>query len=140
MPKGTSTSPAFLTAPSSEKIVVPGRALGAHRRHTRPAPRVRIGATLAQVFTLLTTVGLPHRPLVTGYGGRDRGSPECPSSDSIRAVSSPQMIGPGPAADRDAERPAAAQDVFAQKPAFLGLARWRVRGSRWPTGTRCGRK
>ena len=27
------------------------------------APRVRIGATLAQVFTLLTTVGLPHRPL-----------------------------------------------------------------------------
>ena len=30
------------------------------------APRVRMGATLAQVFTLFTTVGFPHSPLVTG--------------------------------------------------------------------------
>ena len=53
------------------------------------APRVRIGATLAQVLTLLTTVGLPCTPAVTGYGGRMRGSPAWPSIDSIRAVSSP---------------------------------------------------
>ena len=65
MPKGTSTSPAFLTAPSSEKIVVPG-VRGVPMLVYHAAPRVTIGATLAQVFTLFTTVGFPHRPLVTG--------------------------------------------------------------------------
>ena len=39
---------------------------------SRTGPRVRIGATLAQVLTLLTTVGWPCTPAVTGYGGADK--------------------------------------------------------------------
>ena len=69
-------------------MVVPGVALLPMAAY-QAGPRVRMGATLAHVLTLLTTVGLPSMPAVTGYGGRSRGSPACPSIDSIRAVSSP---------------------------------------------------
>ena len=47
--------------------------------------------TLAMVPTLLTTVGLAYRPWVAGNGGRSRGWPRKPSSESSSAVSSPQM-------------------------------------------------
>ena len=120
MPKGTSTSPAFLTAPSSEKMVVPGVRLVPMAAY-QSAPRVRIGGTLAQVFTLLTTVGLPHRPLVTGYGGRVRGSPAVAFERFDQGRFFAADVGPGPAAERDAERPAAAEDVLAQQAALLGL-------------------
>jgi hypothetical protein len=47
--------------------------------------------TLAIVPTLLTTVGQAYRPWVAGKGGRSRGWPRKPSSESSSAVSSPQM-------------------------------------------------
>jgi hypothetical protein len=53
-------------------------------------PLAKIAAAHAKVSTLLTMVGLPLKPVSTGNGGRLRGSPRCPSSDSINAVSSPQ--------------------------------------------------
>ena len=34
-----------------------------------------IGAMLAKVSTLLSTLGLPQRPETAGNGGRGRGSP-----------------------------------------------------------------
>ncbi len=54
-------------------------------------PLAKMQAAQASVSTLLTTLGLPRRPLTTGNGGRLRGSPRKPSSDSMSAVSSPQM-------------------------------------------------
>jgi hypothetical protein len=47
--------------------------------------------TFDSVSTLLTTVGLRYRPSMAGKGGRMRGWPSLPSSDSSSAVSSPQM-------------------------------------------------
>jgi hypothetical protein len=55
-----------------------------------------IGATVAIVSTLLTTVGDAYRPEIAGNGGFERGCPRSPSSDSSSAVSSPQMYAPAP--------------------------------------------
>lgn len=60
------------------------------------APPSTIGGTLAMVPTLFTTVGLAYRPWVAGNGGRSRGCPRKPSSESSSAVSSPQMYAPAP--------------------------------------------
>ena len=60
------------------------------------APLTIICATLAKVSTLLMLVGLPHRPLTAGKGGRGRGIPRLPSIEAIRAVSSPQTKAPAP--------------------------------------------
>src|SRR5579872_7387748 len=54
-------------------------------------PLTRICGTFANVSTLLSAVGLFHRPLMTGKGGLLRGSARLPSMASMRAVSSPQM-------------------------------------------------
>ena len=51
---------------------------------------------LARVSTLLSTVGCPNRPFTAGKGGRGRGSPQLPSMEAIRAVSSPQTKAPPP--------------------------------------------
>ncbi len=51
---------------------------------------------LANVSTLLSTLGLSHRPLTAGNGGRGRGSPRLPSMEVMRAVSSPQTKAPEP--------------------------------------------
>jgi hypothetical protein len=51
---------------------------------------------LAYVSTLLSSVGLRHRPSFAGNGGRGRGSPRLPSRDAMRAVSSPQTKAPAP--------------------------------------------
>lgn len=57
----------------------------------QPAPlRTMVGHT-ATVSTLVTVVGQPKRPTLAGNGGLRRGLPWRPSSDSISAVSSPQM-------------------------------------------------
>ena len=45
------------------------------------APRKMIGATLARVSTLLTDVGLPNKPTVTGKGGFCRGQAFFPFDD-----------------------------------------------------------
>src|SRR5216683_3296945 len=55
--------------------------------HSAP-PRIMWG-TLASVSALLITVGPPHSPTTAGKGGRIRGIPRLPSSDSISADSSP---------------------------------------------------
>ncbi len=60
------------------------------------APLRRIVGTLAKVSTLLIRVGHPNRPLTAGYGGRGRGVPRLPSTDWIRAVSSPHTKAPAP--------------------------------------------
>lgn len=49
----------------------------------------------ATVSTLVTVVGQPKRPMLAGKGGLSLGLPWRPSSDSISAVSSPQMYAPG---------------------------------------------
>ena len=54
-------------------------------------PSSMIGGTLAMDSTLLTTVGQAYRPATAGNGGRSRGWPRLPSSESSSAVSSPQM-------------------------------------------------
>src|SRR5437899_11335286 len=52
--------------------------------------------TLAKVSALLITVGPPQRPTTAGNGGRIRGMPRLPSSDSISADSSPTSYAPAP--------------------------------------------
>ena len=47
--------------------------------------------TLQSVSTLLTMVGLPHRPDTCGNGGLARGLARLPSSAFSRPVSSPHM-------------------------------------------------
>ena len=59
-----------------------------------------IGTTAINVSTLFTTVGHPHKPLTAGNGGFILGFPLFPSSDSIKAVSSPQIYAPPPGATR----------------------------------------
>ena len=49
-----------------------------------------------KVSTLLMLVGLPHRPLTAGNGGRVRGMPRLPSMEAMSAVSSPQTKAPAP--------------------------------------------
>ena len=55
-----------------------------------------ITGTVAMVQTLLIWVGAAYRPWIGGNGGRGRGWPRLPSSDSSKAVSSPQMYAPAP--------------------------------------------
>ena len=54
-------------------------------------PLARIAGTDAMDSTLLITVGEAYRPATAGNGGRRRGCPRRPSSESSSAVSSPQM-------------------------------------------------
>lgn len=50
----------------------------------------------ATVSTFETVVGQPNTPTSAGNGGLSLGFPCLPSSDSINAVSSPQMYAPAP--------------------------------------------
>ena len=59
-------------------------------------PSSTITGTVAIVSTLLISVGAAYRPETAGYGGRERGCPRLPSSDSSSADSSPQMYAPAP--------------------------------------------
>src|SRR5580704_8850473 len=58
-------------------------------------PRTKICGTIANVSTLLITVGFCHKPATPGNGGLFRGSARCPSIASSSALSSPQMYPPG---------------------------------------------
>ena len=64
-PIGTSTRPVLLSLPASEKTLVPGLSAVPSERY-QSTPRSTIGATFAQVSTLLMLVGLPHRPDAAG--------------------------------------------------------------------------
>ena len=55
-----------------------------------------IDGTVAIVQTLLICVGALKSPCTGGNGGRGRGWPRRPSSESSSAVSSPQMYAPAP--------------------------------------------
>ena len=55
------------------------------------APLRTMHGTDAIDSTLLITVGAAYRPATAGNGGRRRGWPRRPSSESRSAVSSPQM-------------------------------------------------
>ncbi len=94
---GTSTRPVFLILPTSENILVP-LLPSVPIWEYQPAPFLMIRGTLAQVSTLLMLVGLPHKPLRTGKGGRCLGIPLFPSMEAISAVSSPQTKAPAPVA------------------------------------------
>ena len=75
------------------------------------------------VSTLLMVVGRRHRPETAGNGGRLRGWPFCPPSDSISPVSSPQMYAPAPRMHVDVEVEAGAEDVLAEIAGGVRLAR-----------------
>src|SRR5688500_20205321 len=60
------------------------------------APLTRMCGTAASVSTLLIVVGWPNNPAAAGNGGLMRGLPRRPSSEFIKAVSSPQMYAPAP--------------------------------------------
>src|SRR4051795_2662687 len=60
------------------------------------APLLRMCGTATSVSTLLIVVGCPKTPATAGNGGLIRGLPRRPSSEFMRAVSSPQMYAPAP--------------------------------------------
>ena len=95
MPIGTSTRPVCCTLPPSANTLVP-LLLSVPVLAYHSAPLRMIGAMLAKVSTLLSTLGLPQRPETAGNGGRGRGSPRWPSIEVMSAVSSPQTKAPEP--------------------------------------------
>ena len=94
-PSGTSTRPVLATLPTREKTTVPAL-FSVPMPAYQSAPWLMITGTVASVLTLLMTVGFPHSPLVAGKGGLGRGSPNPPSMEARRAVSSPQTKAPAP--------------------------------------------
>jgi hypothetical protein len=95
VPMGTSTRPVFTMRPASAKTLVPLLRPGPYDEY-HSGPLRRMVGTLANVSTLLMSVGQPKRPSTAGYGGRGRGDPRLPSIEAIRAVSSPQTNAPAP--------------------------------------------
>ena len=85
------------------------------------APRAMIAGMLANVSTLLISVGLPHRPDSGGYGGRGRGCPRLPSIEAISAVSSPHTNAPAPMRRSMRNWNPLLQDAAAQQPLALRL-------------------
>src|SRR5512143_2048834 len=81
-PYGYSYSPGRAQSPDTDRILVPDeRGVPTARYHSPPCTAT--SAAAHSVSTLLTMVGWPRYPCVTGYGGRLRGTPRLPSSDSI---------------------------------------------------------
>ena len=95
VPIGTSISPPRRIFPARAKTLVP-LLLAVPNAANFSAPCRTIQGARASVSTLLISVGLPHRPDSAGKGGRRRGNPRRPSTDEIRAVSSPQTNAPAP--------------------------------------------
>src|SRR5919204_1242855 len=81
--------------PESENTTVPGDGSAPRAAYQAP-PCSTISGTVAIVCTLLISVGDAYSPETAGNGGRDRGWPRLPSSDSRSADSSPQMYAPAP--------------------------------------------
>src|SRR6202049_3218831 len=91
-PITTSYVPGRCTLPHTEKSLVPVLfGLDSDIFLYQSAPLRRIGAAAMSVSTLLIVVGMPNTPDTAGNGGLMRGLPRRPSSDSMSAVSSPQM-------------------------------------------------
>src|ERR1035437_7525330 len=88
IPMGTSISPVLVTRPARANTLVP-LLFSVPIPANQAAPLRRMGATLANVSTLLMRVGLSHRPDSAGDGGRGRGGSRFPSLGGVRAGSSP---------------------------------------------------
>ncbi len=95
IPMGTSTSPVFTTLPVSAKTFVPLE-FAVPMAAKDSAPSRMMWETFAMVSTLLTMVGFWKSPATDGNGGRGRGMPRRPSTEAMRAVSSPQTKAPAP--------------------------------------------
>ncbi len=85
---GSSYTPGFATLPLRQKSRVPPLRSEPILAYSAP-PMRKIWGTVAKVSALLMTVGPPYSPTTAGKGGRMRGIPRLPSSDSINADSSP---------------------------------------------------
>src|SRR5579863_3573534 len=89
-PNSISYTPGFCTLPPADINLVPVLRPTPILAYSSP-PSLMIGTTAAIDSTLFTTVGQPYSPAIAGNGGLIRGLPRLPSSDSSKAVSSPQM-------------------------------------------------
>src|SRR5438270_9634852 len=87
--------PGLLTWPATQSMRVPPFFGVPRLAYFSPPSRI-IAGTVLSVSTLLITVGQPYRPTTAGKGGLIRGYPRLPSSDSIRADSSPHPYAPAP--------------------------------------------
>ncbi len=85
-----SYTPGLFMLPQAEMSLVPVDLPTPILAYSSPVIFI-IGTTAAIVSTLFTTVGQSHKPFTAGNGGLIRGLPLFPSSDSINAVSSPQI-------------------------------------------------
>src|SRR5215467_7210323 len=94
-PSFSSYTPGRLTCPVRQVILVPP-ALGTPSAANAAPPSRMIGGTAQNVSTLLSTVGHWNAPTTAGNGGRIRGTPRLPSSDSSSADSSPHSYAPAP--------------------------------------------
>ena len=92
---GSSYTPGRSTWPLMPNSRVPPLRSVPSRAYASP-PISRMCGTLAMVSALLMIVGPPYSPTTAGKGGRMRGTPRLPSSDSISADSSPTSYAPAP--------------------------------------------
>ena len=121
VPIGTSTRPVFTTRPARAKTFVP--LLVAVPIAANQSPPLRMmGATLANVSTLLMSVGRSHRPAHAGYGGRGRGVPASALDRGDERGLLAAHEGAGPEADVDLEGELGVQDGRAEVAAAAGLA------------------
>ena len=96
-----------------QKSFVPALFLRPKEANQSAPLRRMVGAT-ATVSTFVTVVGQPYSPTPAGKRGLSRGLPCFPSSDSMSAVSSPQMYAPGSVVDVDVKVDAGAAGVLAE--------------------------
>src|ERR1700691_4200163 len=92
---GSSYTPGLAMLPLRQNRRVPPFLGVPNLAYQSAPPRIMCG-TLASVSALLMTVGPPQSPTTAGNGGRMRGMPRLPSSDSISADSSPTSYAPAP--------------------------------------------
>ena len=118
VPIGTSINPPRRIFPARANTLVP-LLLAVPKAANFSAPCRMIQGTRASVSTLLISVGLPQRPDSAGNGGRSRGMPRRPSTEAIRAVSSPQTNAPGAFHDAQAQWVIRAQQARAQPAALF---------------------
>src|SRR5216110_2905825 len=94
-PSRSSYTPGLLTWPVKQVILVPPD-LGIPSAAKAAPPLRRMAGTAQNVSTLFSTVGHWNAPATAGNGGRMRGTPRLPSSDSSSADSSPHSYAPAP--------------------------------------------
>src|SRR6476646_11246577 len=94
-PSFNSYTPGLLTWPVRQVILVPPD-LGTPSAAKAAPPSRIIAGTAQKVSTLFNTVGHWNAPTTAGQGGRMRGMPRLPSSDSRSADSSPHSYAPAP--------------------------------------------